>query len=264
MPSTNALLFPGQGSHAAGMDEPYRDHPLFGAESSCSDSTRSTAWTKARARSSPRCFSARWRMGRRATARTPLAAAGHSLGEYAALYAAGALDFEDARAARRRPRPGDGRRRRAQPGRHGRDARRRARRRLRAGAATRAVVANDNAPGQIVLSRRDATAIDEAVELARDGRRPRPQARRRRRLPLAAHGARRRRAASALDATRVARAGASPSSPTAARARSPTSGANSRENLLRPVRWRETLLALHARARPSSSSAGRARCSRAS
>ena len=29
MPSSIALLFPGQGSHAEGMDEPYRGHPLF-------------------------------------------------------------------------------------------------------------------------------------------------------------------------------------------------------------------------------------------
>ena len=29
MPPTNALLFPGQGSHAVGMEEPYRDHPLL-------------------------------------------------------------------------------------------------------------------------------------------------------------------------------------------------------------------------------------------
>ena len=28
MPSS-ALLFPGQGSHAEGMDDPYRGHPLF-------------------------------------------------------------------------------------------------------------------------------------------------------------------------------------------------------------------------------------------
>ena len=40
--TTTALLFPGQGSHAVGMEEPHRDHPLLGAASSCWASTRST------------------------------------------------------------------------------------------------------------------------------------------------------------------------------------------------------------------------------
>ena len=29
MPSTSALLFPGQGSHSEGMHEPFADHPLL-------------------------------------------------------------------------------------------------------------------------------------------------------------------------------------------------------------------------------------------
>src|SRR5215218_11236241 len=102
MPPSIALLFPGQGSHAEGMEEPYRGHPLMerGLEllgydpfENLSEGTRYqqpalflcsvAAWDE-------------WREDGEEEASSARAAAGHSLGEYAALVAAGALQFEDA------------------------------------------------------------------------------------------------------------------------------------------------------------------------
>ena len=88
--------FPGRAATPWAWKSPTATTRCCSAGSSCSASIRSSASPRARARSSPRCFSARWRSGPPATATTPLAAAGHSLGEYAALTAAGAIDFEDA------------------------------------------------------------------------------------------------------------------------------------------------------------------------
>src|SRR5215210_7062071 len=100
--SSSALLFPGQGSHAEGMEEPFRGHPLldrglellgFDPFDRLADGTRYqqpalflcsvVAWEQ-------------WRSEGGEAEGEPVAAAGHSLGEYAALVAAGALAFEDA------------------------------------------------------------------------------------------------------------------------------------------------------------------------
>jgi malonyl CoA-acyl carrier protein transacylase len=171
------------------------------------------------------------------------AAAGHSLGEYAALVAAGALQFEDAvRLVDERASAmadageqnaggmiamlgGDGRSVRALAARLG------------------LVVANDNAPGQLVLSGA-VDALDEAEEVARD-----EAGARARRLdvtgafhsPLMEPAAERLRAA--LEATPVAE----PSRPVYSNGSAAPFVDVRRElaeNLLRPVRWRETLLAL--------------------
>jgi [acyl-carrier-protein] S-malonyltransferase len=173
------------------------------------------------------------------------AAAGHSLGEYAALVAVGALDFDDAvrlvdeRAAAMADASelnaggmvailgGDAQGVRGLAARLG------------------LVVANDNAPGQLVLSG-PADAVAEAEELARD-----EAGARARRLdvtgafhsPLMQPAADRLRAA--LDATPVhdlqipvySNGSASPFVDVRRELA---------ENLLRPVRWRETLLALRA------------------
>src|SRR5947199_10796664 len=98
MPPSTAVLFPGQGSHAEGMEEPFRQHPLlvrgiellgFDPFDTLSEGTRSHQPALFL------CSIAQW-ASRDEHDEDPLAAAGHSLGEYAALTAAGAIDFEDA------------------------------------------------------------------------------------------------------------------------------------------------------------------------
>src|SRR6478609_6600282 len=116
----SALLFPGQGSHAADMDAPWRGTPLFerGLEllgydpfadlglgtrvqqpaiflvCACAWDTHDEGQEGDRevpvAERGPRLD------GHLAVSAPPIAAAGHSLGEYAALHAAGALTFDDA------------------------------------------------------------------------------------------------------------------------------------------------------------------------
>ena len=100
MPSS-ALLFPGQGSHAEGMDEPYRGHPLFerGLELLGHDPfERLTEGTRYQQPALFLCSIAAWNQWREDAEDEDeaRAAAGHSLGEYAALVAAGALQFDDA------------------------------------------------------------------------------------------------------------------------------------------------------------------------
>jgi [acyl-carrier-protein] S-malonyltransferase len=247
MPSS-ALLFPGQGSHAEGMDEPYRDHPLLqrGLEvlgydpfDSLSDGTRYqqpalflcsvAAWDE-------------WREEGDEEAEAS-AAAGHSLGEYAALVAAGALEFDDAvrlvdERASAMAEAGE-RNAGGMIAMLGGDAQS-----VHALAARLGlVVANDNAPGQLVLSG-PVEALDEADEVARD-----ETGARARRLdvtgafhsPLMEPAADRLRAA--LDATPVAQ----PTIPVYSNGSAAPFVDLRRElaeNLLWPVRWRETLLAL--------------------
>jgi malonyl CoA-acyl carrier protein transacylase len=243
MPSS-ALLFPGQGSHADGMDEPYRGTPLFerGLELLGYDPFEQLSeGTRYQQPALFLCSVAAWEEWREKGEAS--AAAGHSLGEYAALVAAGALQFEDAvRLVDERASAmadageqnaggmiamlgGDGRSVRALASRLG------------------LVVANDNAPGQLVLSG-PVDALDEAEDVARD-----ETGARARRLdvtgafhsPLMEPAAERLRAA--LDATPVAE----PSRPVYSNGSAAPFVDVRRElaeNLLRPVRWRETLLAL--------------------
>src|ERR671937_573392 len=144
MPSS-ALLFPGQGSHAEGMDEPYRGHPLLerGLELLGYDPfERLAEGTRYQQPALFLCSVAAWDEWRAEDHEEDegRAAAGHSLGEYAALVAAGALEFDEAvrlvdeRAAANR---------------------------------LGLVLANDNAPGQLVLSG-PIDAIDEAEEVGRE------------------------------------------------------------------------------------------------
>lgn len=250
MPSS-ALLFPGQGSHAEGMDEPHRGHPLLerGFELLGYDPfERLSEGTRYQQPALFLCSVAAWDAWRDDAgedAADAVAAAGHSLGEYAALLAAGVLQFDDAvrlvdeRAAAMAHAGelasggmvamlgGDGQSVVALASRLG------------------LVVANDNAPGQLVLSGA-VDAIAEAEEVARE-----ETGARARRLdvtgafhsPLMEPAATRLRAA--LKATPIAE-------PTL---RVYSNGSASpfvdvrrelAENLLRPVRWRETLLALRA------------------
>jgi malonyl CoA-acyl carrier protein transacylase len=247
MPSS-ALLFPGQGSHAEGMDEPYRDHPLLqrGLEVLGYDPFDSLSeGTRYQQPALFLCSVAAWDEWREegddeADAR---AAAGHSLGEYAALVAAGALEFDDAvrLVDERASAMADAGERNAggMIAMLGGDAQNVHALASRLGL----VVANDNAPGQLVLSG-PVEALDEADEVARE-----ETGARARRLdvtgafhsPLMEPAADRLRAA--LDATPVAE----PTIPIYSNGSAAPFVDVRRElaeNLLRPVRWRETLLAL--------------------
>ena len=247
MPSS-ALLFPGQGSHAEGMEEPYRDHPVLerGLELLGYDPfERLSEGTRYQQPALFLCSVAAWEQWREDADEEDeaRAAAGHSLGEYAALVAAGALQFDDAvrlvdeRAAAMAD-AGE-----LEPGGMvailGGDARD-----VRALASRLGlIVANDNAPGQLVLSG-PVDAVAEAEEAARD-----ETGARARRLdvtgafhsPLMEPAAERLRAA--LEATPISE----PQIPVYSNGTaSPFVDIRSElsQNLLRGVRWRETLLAM--------------------
>ena len=243
-PSTIALLFPGQGSHAVGMEEPHRDNPLLqrGIELLGFDPFERLAdGTRSHQPALFLCSICQWASGDRAT---PLAAAGHSLGEYAALTAAGAIEFEDAvRLVRARAdamadaaarEPGG---MVAMLGGERDDV-------LALAEELGLSLANDNAPGQIVLSGAMAK-IDEAVQKADT------KGLRARKLdvggafhsPLMAPAADALRAA--LDATDMGE----PAFPVLSNGSTEPFvdiRAELAENLLQPVRWRETLIALQA------------------
>jgi [acyl-carrier-protein] S-malonyltransferase len=245
---TSALLFPGQGSHAEGMQEPYRDHPVLerGLDLLGYDPfERLAEGTRYQQPALFLCSVAAWHEWRDEVddEDEARAAAGHSLGEYAALVAAGALEFDDAvrLVDERAAAMADAGERSAggmvaMLGGDARDVR---------ALATRLglVVANDNAPGQLVLSG-PIDAVAEAEDVAHD-----EAGARARRLDVtgAFHSelmepaAERLRAA--LDATpvhplRIPVYSNGSASPFVDVRRELA------ENLLRPVRWRETLLAL--------------------
>jgi [acyl-carrier-protein] S-malonyltransferase len=247
MPSS-ALLFPGQGSHAEGMEDPYRGHPLLerGLELLGHDPfERLAEGTRYQQPALFLCSVAAWDQWREEAddVDDAHAAAGHSLGEYAALVAAGALQFDDAvRLVDERAdamadagelSPGG---MVAMLGGDARDVRALAER-------LNLVVANDNAPGQLVLS----GALD-AVLAAEDTARDDTGARARRldvtgafHSPLMEPAAERLRAA--LEATPIAE----PQIPVYSNGSAAPFVDLRRElaeNLLRPVRWRETLLAM--------------------
>src|SRR6476469_404020 len=158
MPSS-ALLFPGQGSHAEGMEEPYRGSPLFerGLELLGHDPfERLSEGTRFQQPALFLCSVAAWDAWRTeapADDAAALAAAGHSLGEYAALAAERAAAMADA---------GDENAggMLAMLGGDAADVRALA-------ARLGLTVANDNAPGQLVLSGA-LDAIAEAEDAARD------------------------------------------------------------------------------------------------
>jgi [acyl-carrier-protein] S-malonyltransferase len=247
MPATTALLFPGQGSHSEGMHEPFKDHPLLerGIELLGFDPFDSLAeGTRTQQPALFLCSMAQW-ASREEGAQDPLAAAGHSLGEYAALTAAGAIDFDDgvklvgaraqAMADAAALQPGG---MVALLGGERDDVHALA---LELGLS----VANDNAPGQIVLSGQ-MSGVDEAVARAQDiGCRVR-------KLdvagafhsPLMAPAA--QALTKALDDTPV-REPAFPVLSNGSTRPFHDIRVELAENLLKPVRWREILLELQAR-----------------
>ena len=246
MPTTSALLFPGQGSHSEGMHEPFEDHPLlkrgiellgFDPFSSLSEGTRTQQPALFL------CSMAQW-ASRDDHETDPLAAAGHSLGEYAALTAAGAIDFEDGvRLVRARAQamadaaalePGG---MVAMLGGERDDV-------YELAADLELSLANDNAPGQIVLSGR-MRGIDSAVRRsAQIGCRARKLA-----VAGAFHSPLMAPAAEALQAALDATPIQEPVFPVLSNASTrpfEDIRAELAENLLKPVRWREILLELQA------------------
>ena len=230
------------------MEEPYRDHPTLerGLELLGYDPfERLSDGTRYQQPALFLCSVAAWEQWREETdeADEARAAAGHSLGEYAALVAAGALRFDDAvrlvdeRAAAMADAGelhaggmvallgGDPRGVRALATRLG------------------LVVANDNAPGQLVLSG-PVEAVAEAEEVARD-----ETGARARRLdvtgafhsPLMEPAAERLRVA--LEATPVGELQI-PVYSNGTAAPFVDVRRELSQNLLRGVRWRETLLAM--------------------
>jgi [acyl-carrier-protein] S-malonyltransferase len=244
MQPNTAVLFPGQGSHSEGMEEPFREHPLLrrGIDLLGIDPfERLAEGTRTHQPALFLCSIAQW-ASRDEHDEDPLAAAGHSLGEYTALTAAGAIDFDDA------VRLVD------------------ARARAMADAAEREnggmvamlggersdideladelglSLANDNAPGQIVLSGR-SDAIEQAVQRAGDiGCRARQLD-----VGGAFHSPLMAPAADALKEALEETTIREPDFPVLSNGSvKPFTDIRSElaENLLKPVRWRETLIEL--------------------
>jgi [acyl-carrier-protein] S-malonyltransferase len=247
-----AAIFPGQGSHAPDMDEPYRGLPAFErglALLRFDPFERLDEGTRFQQPAIFLCSVAAWDLWRQEQpdeAAQVRAAAGHSLGEYAALVAAGVLPFDDAlRVVAERGAAmadaGDLAAGSMLAMLHGDDHA------IRALAQRLGLtVANDNAPGQLVLSG-GVDAIAQAEELAHD-----EAGARARRLDVsgAFHSPLMEPAAERLRAA-LARVEVHPAAfPVYSNGTAAPFGPDPRpaltENLLRGVRWRETLLALRA------------------
>ena len=257
-----AIIFPGQGSHEHGMDEGLRDDPLFvhGLEVLGFDPfTRLDEGTRFQQPALFLCSVVAWepRAAIAAPVRRPPATRSASTRRSSP---SGALDFDAAlrlvAAARRRDGPRRRGARRADdrvlgdddgavappPHEHG------------------AHVANDNAPGQLVVAGSRGAGRVEAVDAIRARA---PAARRLRRVPLAADGARRRGAGARARAPSRSARPASPSSPTARRRRSATSAPSSWRTCCAPCAGARRVIALRDLGAESSSSSGRAACSAA-
>ena len=247
MAPNTALLFPGQGSHSDGMHESFAEHPLLrrGIELLGFDPFHSLAeGTRSQQPALFLCSMAQW-ASREPGEDDPLAAAGHSLGEYAALTAAGAIDFDDgvrlvgarahAMADAAALQPGG---MVALLGGERDDV-------LELAAQLRLSLANDNAPGQIVLSGPMA-AVDAALQRAGDiGCRARKLG-----VAGAFHSPLMAPAADRLAAALAGTPMREPAFPVLSNGSTrPFEDIRGElaENLLKPVRWREILLELQAR-----------------
>lgn len=239
-----ALIFPGQGSHGEDMADGLRDAPAIrlGLELLDYDPFQRLAeGTRYQQPAVFLCSVAVWELEQP----DGVVAAGHSLGEYAALVAAGALDFEPAlelvderasamAAASALTPSGMTVMLKGDPAAIAELA-----------ASLGLVLANDNSPGQVVLAG-PIDALNAAEERARAETGARAQ-----RLAvsgafhsqLMAPAAERLRAALARTTFREPRIPVYSNS-TVAPFTDPQR--ELAENLLRPVRWRETLLAFHA------------------
>jgi len=242
--TSTALLFPGQGSHSPGMQEPWREHPIMRRGFQLLGFDPFARLHEGTAMQQPAlllCSLCAWDEESPADA---VAAAGHSLGEYAALVAAGVIGVDDAiRLVAERGAAMDAAARQ-HPGSMtaflGGDPAAI----VQLASTTGLTVANDNAPGQLVLSG-SLDALGEAEARAGD------TGARARRLDVAGafHSPLMEPAAERLAAALADIHFAPGELPvycnsTAAPFTDPR--AELAGNLLKPVRWRETLLALRA------------------
>jgi [acyl-carrier-protein] S-malonyltransferase len=247
--ASEALLFPGQGSHTADMDAEWRGTPLFerGLELLGYDPFADLGMgTRAQQPAIFLVCACAWDAHASGQeGRNAVAGAGHSLGEYAALHAAGALAFDDAlllvdeRAAAMQEaaeaRPGG---MVAMLGGDPHSVMELAR-------GLGLTVANDNAPGQVVLSGA-IEMVDTAAELARGDAGARAM-----KLDVAGafHSPLMEPAADRLRAALAATPVHEPRFPVWSNGSAAPFADVRRElaeNLLKPVRWRETLLSLRA------------------
>ncbi len=234
-----AAIFPGQGSHAVGMADALRDDPLLREGLDILGFDPFQHLDEGTAMQQPALFLA-GAVSWAGADLQPIGAAGHSIGEYAALHAAGALAFADAlrlvavrgkaMAVAGRESPGgmvavlgaEDEEVHAAAREHG------------------LVVASDNAPGQLVLSGPlDAVEAIDALDL------------RTRRLDVsgAFHTELMRPAADALASALATVAVGEPAFPVLSNGTAAPFGdvrTELVENLLRPVRFRECVLALTA------------------
>lgn len=238
-----ALVFPGQGSHSRGMEADFRGEPLLERALEILGSDPFERLDEGTRFQQPAVFCVSILDWERRGRPDAIASAGHSLGEYAALVAAGALDFEPALrlVAERGAAMADAGE--AEPGGMlallggDEDAVR------ELGAEHGLTLANDNAPGQLVLSgASDAIEAAESEARERCGARPR-------RLDVsgAFHSPLMRPAAARLEAALEQVSFRQPRYPVLSCATAAPFEDPRRElaaNLLRGVRWRETVLAL--------------------
>jgi malonyl CoA-acyl carrier protein transacylase len=239
---STAVLFPGQGSHADGMEEPWRGSRAFEEGLALLDYDpfgRLAEGTRFQQPALFLCSVAAWEAR---DGDAPAAGAGHSLGEYAALVAAGALRFEDG--LRLVDVRADAMAKASVDSPSGMIAM------LRADSADvarlaeecGAHVANDNAPGQVVVAGRNE-ALEEVERRAGEiGARPR-------RLDVsgAFHTPLMAPAADALGDAVASVEVSEPAFPVISNGTvEPFADVRAElvANLLRPVRFRETLLAL--------------------
>jgi [acyl-carrier-protein] S-malonyltransferase len=94
-PMSTAVLFPGQGSHAHGMEAPWRGSRAVEEGLDLLDFDPFSRLDEGTRYQQPALFLCSVAAWEARDGDPPQAAAGHSLGEYAALVAAGALRFED-------------------------------------------------------------------------------------------------------------------------------------------------------------------------
>ena len=182
--STLAVVFPGQGSQSIGMMAGWDDHPVVRATfDEASEALGDDLWTlvtdgpaealNLTTNTQPVMLAAgvaAWRAWQAAGGATPAVLAGHSLGEYSALVAAGALAFRDAvplvrfraQAMQDAVPPGVGAMAAILGGDD--DAIREACREAAQGEVVEAV--NFNSPGQLVIAGHRA-AVERAIEAAK-------------------------------------------------------------------------------------------------
>jgi malonyl CoA-acyl carrier protein transacylase len=237
--TSKAILFPGQGSHEPGMDDGLRGDPLFARGLGLLGFDPFERLHEGTRYQQPALFLTSIVAWERSGIAAPVAAAGHSLGEYAALVAAGAIDFDAAIQLVALRGDAMARAGEAQAGSmiavlgEDEDV-------VRSAAYEHGLtVANDNAPGQLVLS--GPTGGIEAVDALEL---------RTRRLDVsgAFHSPLMAPAAQELDAALARVEIREPRFPVISNGTAaPFTDVRAElvENLLSPVRWRETVVVLH-------------------